>query len=166
MTKVRELDPKDIRGRRKFTYEPYIVGLARDALGTEPLGSSPNPFVAKDIPEPIKNALAKFSYNKVKRAIMSTGYPEKKAEKDKDYAETLSKWNAGRDADVAWVREHKDSPHVKAAIARVKGSESYRKAKEMLDEPKYNPDTETWAEHLAEHKRWRQKQKNLVGFRL
>jgi hypothetical protein len=117
MTAVRQAEPKTLNGRRKFEYQPYVVGLAREALGVEPLDDNPSPFNDEDLPEPLKEVLSEFAANKTKRAILAERVPIRKDEQSEDeYQAVLDVWEAGRKADERWLDADRESPIVRAAI--------------------------------------------------
>jgi N12 class adenine-specific DNA methylase len=65
MTKLRSLEDRKGK-RREYENQPYIVGIARHALGYEELESNPNPLFASDVPEPIAEVMQDYK----ERAVM------------------------------------------------------------------------------------------------
>lgn len=134
MSEIRATEGRSIRGRRTFQYEPYIVGLAREAMGRKPLENHPSPFADPDAPEGIREAVKTFSVNRASTAILSHGYPLKAA-KDKTYEETVREWKAKQQADASWLKEHKDSPIVQQAIQEVLRSKSFQRIRRGEGQP-------------------------------
>lgn len=157
MTEIRRADERDLRGRRKFLYEPYLVGLARSALRREALETNVDPFHDTDLPTPVKAALDKFASEKAK-AIIGEGMPQKaKKETTEEYAARVKSWDAGQKADLAWLREYRESPVVKAALERLRGSQSYRDLLNRKGQPTFTPGVESWDSHMLELRRWQKK---------
>lgn len=160
MTEIRAAEDKDGRGRRTFEYEPYLVGLAREALDRPSLQSSPDPFTADGVPSPLRKVLVEFAGRQAESAILSSGYPEK-AREGKTYEQTVKEWEAARRADEQWVKEHKDSPIVKQVIEDLRGSKRFR---DLLDrrQPTWNVERETYVDHQRETQRWMDQVNNAV----
>lgn len=152
MTEIRAAEDKDGRGRRTFEYEPYLVGLAREALNRPALPSSPDPFTAGDVPAPLRKVLVEFAERRAKSAILSSGYPEK-AREGKTYEQTVKEWEAARSADEQWLKDHKDSPIVKQALEDLRGSKQLR---DLLHRrrPTWDTTRETYVDHQREMQRW------------
>jgi hypothetical protein len=157
MSKIRSLDKRDLKGRRSFAYEPYLVGLAREALRREPLEANPSPFTDKSVPDDVRDALVKFATNKAKTALLSAGMPVKAHKGDKDFAETMEKWESRQKADAAWLEEHKDSPHTQEAINGIRTSTSFRSLMAGKGRPEFQRGKETWSEHQDDLKRYNEK---------
>lgn len=157
MTEIRKVEPRGFGGKRKFEYEPYIVGLARDALGRDPLPDNPNPFHDPDAPAPIKQALLDHAVRNVKRAVLSEGLPTKVRKGDESLAETRKKWEAQRQQSARWIEKHRSSPIIRRALSDVRSSKSYLDLLQMRGEPQYKAAAETWEEHQADWQRWMQK---------
>jgi hypothetical protein len=153
MTEIRKVEDRDGRGRRTWEYEPYLAGLAREALGRTALDSSPSPFDADNVPAPLRQVLVEFSERRAKTALLSSGYPEK-AHEGKTYEETVQSWKAGRDADEKWLKAHKGSPIVKEAIEGLRGSQAYRDLLNQKGRPTWSPQRETYPDHQRETQRW------------
>lgn len=154
MAEIRKVEPKSLGGKRKFEYEPYIVGLARDALGYAPLPHNPNPFYDPSAPAPIKQVLMDHATRNAKRAVLSEGMPTKVHKGDATYQETLSKWRARRKSAEAWLKEHRASPLVQETLDQIRSSQNYRDLLTMRKEPQYTRNSETFEEHLADWDRW------------
>lgn len=126
MKDIRAAEKKSI-GKRNYEYQPYLVGLARDAMGRPPLESNPNPLTDPSTPKPIAGIIEKFAERKANSAILSHGQPERKkkdgkfTEPEADFNERTAKWQAKRQAALAWLREHKDSPAVQDALEETFG---------------------------------------------
>jgi hypothetical protein len=161
MTEIRDTETKDLRGRRSFEYEPYLVGLVREALDRPALDSSPNPFDAQNLPAPMKKVLTDFAARRAKTAILSSGYPEK-AREGQTYDETLSSWKEGQKADEKWLKEHKNSPVVREALQTLRGSQSFRDLLGQKGRPTWNPQRETYPDHQKETKRWMDRVNNAT----
>lgn len=157
LTGIRRLDERDARGQRKHVYEPYLVGLARAALGREEMEGNPDPFFVKDLPEPIAELLRDFASERADRVIISKGYPMKVHKGDESFDETVAKWKAAQKRDEEWLREHKSSPFIKEAIDALKKSESYRDLLARKGKPAFQSGHETWQEHVADYNRWLEK---------
>lgn len=156
MSAIRRLDKKDLQGRRAFAYEPYLVGLSREALGREPLEMNPSPFAAgESVPSEIKAVLAKFTKNKAESAILSHGYPLKATE-GLTYDETVKEWEKTRKADEAWLRAHKRSPIVRQVIDEVRESKSYRDLLSRKGKPEWLKSDEG-DEYMQKLTRWIEK---------
>lgn len=125
MTKIRGVEPKDFRGRRSGDYSKYLTGLARASLGYEPLASSPDPFMDKDLPKELKGIMQDHAERKAKNVILSHGIPQKTAKTEKTYDETFAKWKSRVEADEQWLKVHKDSPYVQEAVRAVMLSKEY-----------------------------------------
>lgn len=128
MTAIREMEPKDSAGRRGYKYQQYIVGLAREAMGREPLESNPNPFTAKEIPDDIKKAVQEVAEGHVNAAILSHGRPQGDS-KEGPLDERLEAWNANVAYATKWLNDHKDSPAVRESINNVLGTKKFLEAK-------------------------------------
>lgn len=163
MTEIRKLDEKDLRGRRKFVYEPYLVGLAREALDRSTLEHNPSPFMQADLPEGISDLLAKFAERKAKVVYLSARQPTKAHEGDLDYEETLGKWKAGRENDLAWLQEHEESPAVAKAIQAVRRSKSFVNIRMGEKMPKMGSGPGAADKYKIAIDRWRRRIKNTSG---
>ena len=152
MTEIRKNDKRDLRGRREMKFEPYLVGLAREALRRAPLESNPSPFTSKDVPSEVADVIRQFAEQRAKTVVLSEGYPEKTHKGDKDFAETLAKWEAGRKLDAAWLKEHRDSPYVREALEQIRGSGKFRKL--MLGRPGAPEDYLKWMEKVQNATSW------------
>lgn len=154
MSEIRAADKKDLRGRRKFEHEKYLVGLAREAMGREPLENNPSPFSADSVPDAIKEVLAKHAHEKVEGSMLSHGMPTKAHEGDKDYAETYARFESQQAADDAWLERYRDTPYVQEAIEKVRNSKPYRDLLHRRGKPNFIHGKETWEEHRADVERW------------
>lgn len=162
MTKVRNMEPKTLRGRKSFLYQPYLVGLARDALGYEELENNPNPLYASDLPPELHAAMVKHSLSKAESVVLSHNSPLKAAQ-GLTYEETVSQFKENRKADEEWLRKHRSSPIVKEALQQVKSGKSYRDLVTLKGQPNYTlgKDWEEyrnlrsrWFDKVAQAKRW------------
>jgi hypothetical protein len=116
MTEIRALDPKDFKGRRSFKYEPYLVGLAREALKRDPLDSNQSPFAAKDLPKEIATILRNYAKQKALLAYFDYGEPKKRRKGDKSFSETYSRWKSQRSSARSWIDSHRKSKPVQDGI--------------------------------------------------
>jgi hypothetical protein len=116
ISEIRKLEPRK-GSRRSFEYQKYLVGLALSALGRERQESNPDPFYADTVSPEVRKLLSDFAALRAEKAVLSYGRPEKVHKGDESYEETLSKWEAGRDADEAWLRKYGDSPIVEEAVS-------------------------------------------------
>lgn len=81
MASLRSMEGK-IGKKRNYEYQPYIVGLARAALGYAELPNNPNPLTAKDAPEDVRKLVQDYS----QRVVVAATEPlkEKSAYKDEE----------------------------------------------------------------------------------
>jgi hypothetical protein len=121
MTELRSVESKNTLGRRSYEFEPYLVGLAREALGRPPLESNPSPFSGDDVPAPILAVVRKVADGYAKKAYLGEGRPDAEEVKDgTSLASRKLKWlESKRDAE-AWMASHDKSPAVKDAEAAAK----------------------------------------------
>jgi hypothetical protein len=156
MTKIRSLDKKDVKGRRKFAYEQFIVGLAREALGREPLEFNPSPWEKDvDLPDEITAALHDFAISKAEASILSHGYPLKAAE-GQTYEETVKAWKETRKQDEKWLRSNRSKPIVREAISEIIGSKSFNDLTSRKDKPSRQIGQD-YLDHLDKYNRWMEK---------
>jgi hypothetical protein len=73
MTQIRQNPDNNVSRGTDKDFEPYLVGLAREALGREPLEDNPSPFKVKDLPKEIEEILVEHTRRKAKSAMASTG---------------------------------------------------------------------------------------------
>lgn len=165
MSEIRSLDKRDLKGRRKFLYEPYLVGLAREALEREPLESNPTPFTDPKLPDELKAAVVAFATQKAKSVILSHGMPTKAHQGDESYEDTLAKWEASRDADQAWLKEHESSPYVQEAIVGVQGGKGFRSLLRREGRPHFDPRRETVEDYQHDLRRFIEKLENAQKWR-
>jgi hypothetical protein len=116
----------DNEGYRRV--KKIMVGLGRDILGVPPLPGYPDPWNSwDDMPDDVKEAVGKYVTARSETAILSHGQPERKkkdgkfTEPEADFNERTAKWQAKRQAALAWLREHKDSPAVQDALKETFG---------------------------------------------
>jgi len=79
MTKIRDMEMRAGK-RRGYEYQPYIVGLARNALGYKPLENNPNPLVDENAPDAIKGVVKDYS----RRVVNQAAAPLKRQSEYKD----------------------------------------------------------------------------------
>ena len=117
MGDVRATEDKDERGRREYIYQKYLVGLAREALGFEPLKSVPTPFVDPEVPDPLKKVVEHFVGKKAESGVRSLGRPRfKEGDNPDKHAVEYARWKARTEAAEEWLLENKDVPAVREAI--------------------------------------------------
>lgn len=125
MADIRKLDTIDAAGRRTHEVDSYINGLAREALGRPASETSPTPF-DRQAPAGIRKEAEKFITARVERAILSKGMPvNPRAGEPLD--EALEQWNRRRQADVIWLREHRDLDMVTKILDNVRNGDDYRR---------------------------------------
>ena len=71
MSELRAAERDGNNGQRTYEYEPYIIGMARAALGKEPLERFPNPmeYKLKDLPRPVRSVLVEELKDASKRLV-------------------------------------------------------------------------------------------------
>jgi hypothetical protein len=90
MTDIRKLEGK-VGKRRDYQYQPYLVGLARAALGYKELPSNPNPLTDKDAPEEIRKIVSKYKQRVRKQANEPLKNPSEYKDKDSYESERRSR---------------------------------------------------------------------------
>jgi len=154
MSGIRKVEPKESGGARTFEYEPYINGIARDALGRPPLEHSPNPFTTTDpLPEPLHKMLVAKVNRMTEPAVALYDIPAKDTD-EKPLRQRLREYEAMVKANRLWLMEHSDSPVIQEAIRNAKETKRYKDGAKALPRPKWDPKKETWAEHSAEMERY------------
>ncbi len=166
MTAIRQQEPRNAKGQRKFEWEPHLVGLAREALGKRPLESNDSPFAVapQELPEAIQTVISEFAESKAKKAIYSEDRPMK-AKEGQTYEQTLAAWEAGFKADEAWLLDHQDNPLVQAEIRKASKSKRFNDIVAGKDQPRYDRDKDDWDEHVVLSKRWWEIQENAKRWR-
>jgi hypothetical protein len=116
MTAIRaEEEGKKTTGKRSYEFEPYIVGLSRDALGRPPLESNPNPLSNIDLPAGLRNVIKEHAETQARSGILALGRPQATPETG-TLEEAVADWKVRRDSREEWLDAHKDSPAVREAI--------------------------------------------------
>ncbi len=126
MKTIREMEDKTEGGQRTFELEPYINGVAREALGRDRLESAMNIFEAKELPPKLEEAIKEHVLRKAKVAVALYGMPTKVAESDSLYEQTLDKYEAKVAAHRDWINRNKDSEVIKRAVAEAYSSSKMR----------------------------------------
>jgi hypothetical protein len=124
---------------KRFEYEKYMVGLARRALGKEPLARYPDPFVDGNAPPEIKVAIDSFLSNKV-YAMTQPDPVRMKGETESHYAEREATRRAEQAEGEKWLKEvavsrERAGELLQAAMKRRgsnERSEAYRKREKKL----------------------------------
>ncbi|MEO1615069.1 MAG: strawberry notch family protein [Planctomycetota bacterium] len=151
MSAIRQAEPKFDSGARTFKYEPYINGIARDALGRDPIPNSPNPFRQKDIPAPLQKELKKFVMRKAMLGVALENLPSKDT-KDATLIERLEEYETEVKSHRKWLEDHAASPVVQDAIKSAKEAKIFSR---KISKPTWNPEKgESWAKHYGEMKRY------------
>lgn len=120
-------------GGSQYKYTPYLVGLAREALGYEPVESSPSPLKMSDaeLPDDVNAAIADYTKKIVDPALVLSGMPEK-VPKDEEgkvtFAEVRGRFRDKMDAKLDYIEEHIDDPAVQRQLAEVVRSKKYRES--------------------------------------
>jgi hypothetical protein len=81
------------------------------------------------------------------------------------FDDTVAKWQASRDADEAWLHEHKDSPYVQQAIEGVRSSTGFRSLLLRKGRPQFNPRTEKPEEHQQDVRRFDDKVQRILQWK-
>jgi hypothetical protein len=161
MSTVSKAEPRDLRGRRSFDFDPYVVGLALEAMGRKPQESNPNPFEAEDLPEPVRAALESYATSQAKAVVLSHGMPAKEREGE-EFAVTLANWETNQRASEVWMDRHRDTPIVQKALQEVKASKAYREILEQKGMPQWNGTQDKWADYTLDLKRWQRRYDQAV----
>lgn len=165
MQKIRELDKEGSDGLRSMKYEHYIVGLAREALGRDPLDISVSPFKDEKLPQDVHDALYEHVMSKVESVSLSKGSPERSPRETKEeFSERYERWRENRDADEAWLKNNKDAKIVNEAIESMRTDKRYFDLISGRGEPNFDPKKESFESHLEDTKRWLERVSNAEGF--
>jgi hypothetical protein len=123
MTEIRNLEREGGTGRRDYQYQPYVVGLARSALGYDELKGNPNPLVAKDAPEEVQKIVSDY----LQRTVYAATEPLKDESKYKD-AES-------------YERERRSLVRAQAQFQKLKADGAIEDAQSLLQEYYLKPDS-------------------------
>jgi hypothetical protein len=118
MAAIRLAEGKDYKGRRNYEYTKYIVGLARETMGREPLESNPSPWDEKDLPPVIAEAIRDTAEGRAKRGILGNGRLKKPHHPDWTVEQEDDKYFSDRAAAVEWLEDHLEHPMVKKEIEK------------------------------------------------
>jgi hypothetical protein len=153
MSDIRRVEPRK-NDVRTYEYEPYINGIARAALGRAELESSPNPFFAKNLPQPIKAVLTEATMKRASSAILLKGFP---TSSNASFATALKERRLAIEKDRKWLLDHIHSPIVKDVVKKIKSSKEHKDfLKRYRKRPTYNPQYgEKWSKHMTDLARFR-----------
>ena len=153
MSAIRSAEPKK-NGVRTYEYEPYINGIAREALGRSELQSSPNPFFVKNLPQPVKAALTEQTMKRASSAILLKGFP---TSSNASFATALKDRRLAIEKDRKWLLDHIHSPIVKDVVKTIKKSKEHKDfLQRYRKRPTYNPKYgEKWSKHMTDLARFR-----------
>ncbi len=164
MTSIRSAEKKSF-DKRTFEYEPYIVGLAREALRYSPQESNPSPFDAPDLPAPVKDALGDYLEGEAKKAFLRDGARVERGEKEteEEFAEKKKRSELAIKDAKEFLDQHKDSEVVKEAVRKVMQGKTFRDVAAGKNKPVFNPKTESVASHMKDMQAWRARQSAAMG---
>ena len=166
MQSVRKAEPRDMKGRRKFEWQHYLVGLARQALERDPLENNESPLATNTMPGRLRDVVTDFVGRQAKTAVLGDRMPQRTHKGDESYAESLSRWEAGRDADAAFLQSNRDSQIVRSVIGNIKNSQKFRDIMDReytweddrIGMPTFDAAKESWNDHQREMRAWRRRQ--------
>jgi hypothetical protein len=113
---IRDAEPRTKGDQRTFEFEPYINGVAREALGRDRIASALNVYEAKDLPMKLQEAIKEHIVRKAKAAVALYGMPTRVAESDSLYEQTLDKYEAKVAAHRDWINRNQNSEVVQRAV--------------------------------------------------
>jgi hypothetical protein len=128
MAAIRDAEPKDYKGRRGYSYQQYIVGLARETMHLEPLESNPSPFADAELPPKLAAAVEKKATHQAEVAMLSHGRPEV-AYEGKTFDQGVREWLADRNEATRWLKAHKDSPIIQSVAQKMLKDPRFLKAR-------------------------------------
>lgn len=134
MAAIRKARPLEVDSEEWFEHERFIIGLAREALGREPLDRYPNPFTADDMPAGVRAAVDKEIGKRLNAASMTD--PERhdhRAKTDAEFDALMAQRKASREAAAAFLS--------KAGVTGDDAIERFRKAwnTERGQKPDFKP---------------------------
>jgi predicted RNA methylase len=160
----------------RYKYTPYLVGLAREALGYEPVKSSPSPMKAQlsTLPTSVSDAIKDLAKRTVEPTMLIQGVPQKVPKDDaeglnrvelrKAFVQVRKEFRDSVDADLDYLEQHKDDPAVKAQMRETFRSKRFQEA--MKREPVQGDLSDRdYAADMRRHREQQARVRKLVGLR-
>ena len=126
MKLIRDAETKTESGQRTFEFEPYINGVAREALDRDRIESALNVYETNDLPMKLQEAIKEHVVRKAKAAIALYGMPTRVAENDSLYEQTLDKYEAKVAAHRDWINRNEGSEVVQRAVREAYASNKFQ----------------------------------------
>ena len=126
MKLIRDAETKTESGQRTFEFEPYINGVAREALDRDRIESALNVYETNDLPMKLQEAIKEHVVRKAKAAIALYGMPTRVAESDSLYEQTLDKYEAKVAAHRDWINRNEGSEVVQRAVREAYASNKFK----------------------------------------
>jgi hypothetical protein len=118
------------------------------------------------MPGRLRDVVTDFVGRQAKTAVLGDRMPQRTHKGDESYAESLSRWEAGRDADAAFLQSNRDSQIVRSVIGNIKNSQKFRDIMDReytweddrIGMPTFDAAKESWNDHQREMRAWRRRQ--------